>query len=124
MENARGAATPMDVHAQVDLAKHRTEREADPVEYQAIVGSPMYIALPTRPGISFAVSALSRYSSRLGFSSRQLTTAYISAAKATARSQATRTPIGRTTAQTANRKAVMCSFYTTVPSHGIHGSKT
>ena len=63
MENAHGAATPMDVHVKLDLAEHRKEREADPAECQAIVGSLMYIALATRPDISFAVSALSRYSS-------------------------------------------------------------
>ena len=65
MENAHGAATPMDVHVKLDLAEHRKEREADPAEYQAIVGSLMYIALATRPDISFTVSALSRYSSCL-----------------------------------------------------------
>ena len=48
----------------LDLAGYRKESEADPAEYQAIVGSLMYIALATKPDISFAVSALSRYSSR------------------------------------------------------------
>ena len=38
-------------------------REVDPAEYQAIVGSLMYVALAMRPDISFAVSALSRYNS-------------------------------------------------------------
>ena len=99
-----------------------TMREAEPAEYQAVVGWLMYIALATRPDISFAVSALSRYSTHphesqltaagrvLRFSDRQLTTAYISGVKATARSQATWTPMGKTTAQTTNRKGFMCSF--------------
>lgn len=55
---------PMDVHVKPDLAEERKEWEAGPAEYQAIVGSLMYIALATRLGISFAASALSTYSSR------------------------------------------------------------
>ena len=47
----------------LDLAKDSEEREADPTEYQTIVGSLMYIALATKPDISFAVPALSRYNS-------------------------------------------------------------
>ena len=50
----------MDVHVKLDLAKDRGEREVDPLKYQTIVGSLMYIALETRPDISYAVSALSR----------------------------------------------------------------
>ena len=53
----------MDVHVKLDLAESRGEREVDPKGYQAIVGSFMYIALATRPDISYAVSVLSRYSS-------------------------------------------------------------
>ena len=64
MENAHGASTPMDVHVKLDLAESRGEREVDPTDYQAIVGSLMYIALETRPDIPYAVSALSRYNSR------------------------------------------------------------
>ena len=47
MHSAHGAATPMDVPVKLDLAKNRGEREVDPLEYQAIVGSLMYIALAT-----------------------------------------------------------------------------
>ena len=56
MEYAHGAVTPMDVNAK----QRREEETADPTEYQATVASLMYIALATRPEISFAVSALSR----------------------------------------------------------------
>ena len=45
LENAHGASTPMDVHVKLDLAELRGEREVDPKDYQAIVGSLMYIAL-------------------------------------------------------------------------------
>ena len=51
----------MDAHVKLDLAKDRGEREVDPLKYQTIVGSLMYIALATRPDISHAVSALSRF---------------------------------------------------------------
>ena len=61
MHNAHGAAMPMDVHVKLDLAKDRGERKVDPLKYQTIVGSLMYIALATRPDISHAVSALSRF---------------------------------------------------------------
>jgi len=66
METAHGAATPLDDKVKLDLAEEEGEREGevDPKLYQAIVGSLMYIALATRPDISFAVAALSRYNSR------------------------------------------------------------
>ena len=66
MEGANGVATPMDTNVKLDLAGEHNEREVlvDSKDYQAIVGSLMYIALATRPDIAFAVSALSRYSSR------------------------------------------------------------
>ena len=64
MEEANGAATPMNTSVRLDLAEELGEREVDPKEYQATVGSLMYIALATRPDIAFAVSALSRYNSQ------------------------------------------------------------
>ena len=64
MENAHRASTPMDVHVKLDLAESRGEREVDPKDYQTIVGSLMYIALATKPDISYTVSALGRYNSR------------------------------------------------------------
>jgi len=63
MEKAYNATTPLDDKVKLDLVTD-TEREADPREYQAIVGSLMYIALAMRPDISFAVAALSRYNSK------------------------------------------------------------
>jgi len=63
MEKAYNATTPLDDKVKLDLV-NETEGEADPREYQAIVGSLMYIALATRPDISFAVAALSSYNSR------------------------------------------------------------
>jgi hypothetical protein len=63
MERAYNARTPLDDKVKLDLIDE-SEREADPREYQAIVGSLMYIALIMRPDISFAVAALSRYNSK------------------------------------------------------------
>ena len=64
METVQGAATPLDDKVKLDLAEEEEDGEVDPKLYQAIVGSLMYIALATRPDISFAVAALSRYNSR------------------------------------------------------------
>lgn len=61
--NARGALAPMEVRVKLDLAASRGEREVDPRDNEAIVGSPMHIALATGPDISYAVSALNRYNS-------------------------------------------------------------
>jgi len=63
-EAAHGAATPLDDKVKLDLAEEEEDGEVDPKTYQAIVGSLMYIALATRPDISFAVAALSRYNLR------------------------------------------------------------
>ena len=54
----------MNTSVRLDLAEELGEREVDPKEYQAVVGSLMYIALATRPDIAFTVSALSRYNSQ------------------------------------------------------------
>jgi hypothetical protein len=62
MEHAYGAATSLDEKVMLDLIGG--ENKVDPREYQAIVGSLMYIALATRPDILFAVAALSRYNSK------------------------------------------------------------
>ena len=42
MEEANGAATPMNTSVRVDLAEGLGERKVDPKEYQAIGGSLMY----------------------------------------------------------------------------------
>ena len=102
MHNAQGATTPMDVHVKLDLAKNRGEREVDPLEYQAIVGSLMYTALATRPDISYTSAT----------------------AKATLASPATQTQTGRTTLQTANLREDMSSSSTTALSYGNRENKT
>ena len=63
MENAHRESAPIDAHVKLDLAESRGGREVNPKDYQVIVGSLMYIELATRPDISYAVSALSRYNS-------------------------------------------------------------
>jgi len=55
----------MDPNIKLDLAEDRGEKELEDItDYQAVVGSLMYAALATRPDISYAVAALSRYNSR------------------------------------------------------------
>jgi len=55
----------MDPDVKLDLAEDRGEKELKDINgYQAIVGSSMYVALATRPDISFAVAAFCRYNSR------------------------------------------------------------
>jgi len=63
IEKAYNATTPLDDKFKLDLVDE-TDGETDPREYQAIVGSLMYIVLATRPDISFAVAAHTRYNSK------------------------------------------------------------
>jgi len=63
IEKAYNATTPLDDKFKLDLVDE-TDGETDPREYQAIVGSLMYIVLATRPDISFAVAAYTRYNSK------------------------------------------------------------
>jgi len=65
MEAAHSAATPIDDKVTLDLAEEEEDGDVDPTSYKAIIGSLMYIALATRPDISFAVAALSQYNLRL-----------------------------------------------------------
>jgi hypothetical protein len=63
MEDANTAPTPL--HDKTTLeAEPEGESEVDAGYYQSIVGSLSYAATATRPDIAFAVSALSRYSTR------------------------------------------------------------
>jgi hypothetical protein len=62
MDHAHGVLTPMDPRIILDSAEDRREKELEDItDYQAVVGSLMYAALPTRPDISYKVAALSRY---------------------------------------------------------------
>jgi len=64
MQNAHGASTPLDPNVKLDLAEERGEKELRDIKgSQAIVGSLMYVALATRPDISFSVAALCQYNS-------------------------------------------------------------
>jgi len=63
VERAYNVTPPLDDKIKLDLI-NETEREADPRAYQAMLGSLLYIARATRPGILFAVAALSRYNSK------------------------------------------------------------
>jgi transposase InsO family protein len=78
MSTAYGVQTPLDPNVRLDGQQGGAEAgqqggaeagqqggvEVDPTQYQAIVGSLMYAALGTRPDITYAVAALSRYNSR------------------------------------------------------------
>ena len=65
MGQIHGFSTPMDCNLQLDLAEDRSAKELEDItDYQAVLGSIMYAALATRPDISYAVAALSRYNSR------------------------------------------------------------
>jgi len=65
MEHTHGVSTPMDPNIKLDLAEDRGEKEMEDItDYQAVVWSLMYTALATWPDISYAVAALSRYTSR------------------------------------------------------------
>jgi len=65
MEHTHGISTPIDPNVKLDLAEDWGEKELEDItDYQAVVGSLMYAALPTWPDISYAVAALSRYNSR------------------------------------------------------------
>jgi len=56
----------MDSNVPLDLAEDWGENELEDItDYQAVVGSLMYAALATRPDITYAVAALSRYNLRL-----------------------------------------------------------
>jgi hypothetical protein len=55
----------MDPDVKLNWADDWGEKELEDItDYQAVVGSPMYAALATRPDISDAVAALSHYNSR------------------------------------------------------------
>jgi len=57
--------TPTPLHDKITLeTEPQGETEVDAGHYQSIVGSLSYAATVTRPYLPFAVSALSRYSSR------------------------------------------------------------
>jgi hypothetical protein len=62
MENAKSATSPMDPNVRLDNP-HCEDREANKSLYLSMVGSLMYAALGTRPGLAFCVTSLSRYNS-------------------------------------------------------------
>jgi hypothetical protein len=65
MEKAHGVVTLLDDTVKLDLIENNTRENAvDSKQFQAFVGSLIYVALATRPDIFFAVAALSRYNSR------------------------------------------------------------
>jgi hypothetical protein len=63
LSSANGVATPMDPRVRLDVAEGEMLSLEDQGLYLSIVGSLMYAAMATRPDISFAVAALSRYNS-------------------------------------------------------------
>jgi hypothetical protein len=60
-EHTYGVVTPMDSTVKFNLAKDWGEKKLEDItDCQAVMGSLMYAALPTRPDISYAVTALFR----------------------------------------------------------------
>jgi hypothetical protein len=120
LSEANGVATPMDHGVRLDVAEGEMLSLENQGLYLSIVGSLMYAAMATRPDISFAVAALSRYNSAP--SSVHLTAASVSSATSSKRHisgwcapaqrmtlRASRTPILRTTQQTASPREPMFS---------------
>ena len=60
LEKATTASIPRDLNIDLDNGKCE-DKLADKQVYLSIVGSLVYVALGNRPGIAYAVSALSRY---------------------------------------------------------------
>lgn len=62
MENAKPVSTPTDIS--VKLTKNNgVSIDADSTEYQSLVGGLLYAAIATRPDISQAVGAVSKFCS-------------------------------------------------------------
>ena len=60
MNEANTSTTPPDVN--VKLVKNdNVSKEVDPVLYQSMVGSLLYIAMATRPDIAHAVGVVSKF---------------------------------------------------------------
>jgi len=65
LEHTHSVSMPMDSNIQLDLVEDWGEKELEDItDYQTVMGSLMYTALATRPDISYAVAALSRYNAR------------------------------------------------------------
>jgi len=65
MEHTQSVSPHMHPNVELDLAEDRRENELDDItDYQAVVGSPMYAALATRPDISYAVAAFAHDNSQ------------------------------------------------------------
>ena len=63
LSDCKPASTPADIN--VKLTKSEAESNAvDPVKYQSIVGSLLYVAIATRPDIAQAVGVVSKFNSR------------------------------------------------------------
>ena len=62
MEDCKPVNTPVDISSKLTQATDDDQR-VDQHRYQSAIGSLMYLAVSTRPDISFAVSSLARFSS-------------------------------------------------------------
>ena len=61
MENSRPVSTPMEVGLKLTKSQTTDETERENYPYQRLIGSLMYLAVSTRPDISYAVNSLSQY---------------------------------------------------------------
>lgn len=61
MENAKPVATPCDPSVKLTRSTNATEASMGRYPYQELIGSLMYLAVCTRPDVSFVVSSLSQF---------------------------------------------------------------
>jgi len=62
LQDANPVTTPMDLNVKL-VANYGHSKSVDKVRYQSMIGSLLYIAIATRPDISQAVGALSKFNS-------------------------------------------------------------
>ena len=65
MKDCKPINTPLDGNQKMKLPK-ADEELSENYPYQNLIGSLMYLAVSTRPGIAYAVSALSQFNVRHG----------------------------------------------------------
>jgi hypothetical protein len=64
MEQCKIAYTPMEHHLHQEMIDPEAEGVPDPKQYQALVGSLLFLAVQTRPDLAFAVGWLARHCHR------------------------------------------------------------
>ena len=63
MSDSRPVATPIDFGTNLKQSKNQTNDTEEKIPYRELIGSLIYLAVCSRPDISYAVSYLSQYNS-------------------------------------------------------------